>query len=127
MHASLDLAETLGAVTRGVSEATRFSMVVINLRRPSGELEVVCVEESVSARALLMGQLKPENTWLQILRPLRALGVLRFLDHRLMTAEDEAMVSWVPTSPCRTIPARGTHWTRCSPRWWHRRVWSSAR
>jgi diguanylate cyclase (GGDEF)-like protein len=96
VHASLDLTETLDAVARGVLEATVFSLVVINLRRPSGDLEVVSVEGSDDARAALLGTSEPGGKWLQILAGSDKWGALRFSDHRAWSPDEDTLLSWVP-------------------------------
>jgi diguanylate cyclase (GGDEF)-like protein len=110
VHASLDLTETLDAVARGVLEATVFSMVAINLRRPSGDFEVVSVEGSDEARAALLGRVKPGDTLLAMLGRLAAQeqsdrwGTLVFVDHRSVPVEFEAFDLWDPDVPVSEDP-----------------------
>lgn len=102
VHASLDLTETLDAVARGVLEATVFSMVSINLRRPSGGFEVVSIEGSDEARAVLLGQVRPGDSFSEMLQRLTEVeqserwGTLLFSDHRSIPAEATALPWWVP-------------------------------
>ncbi len=102
VHASLDLTETLDAVARGVLDATVFSLVTINLRRPSGGFEVVSVEGSDEARATLLGLVRPDEVLLTMLGRLAQdqepdrWGTLLFSDHRSIPAEVEAVPWWVP-------------------------------
>lgn len=102
VHASLDLTETLDAVSRGVLEATVFSVATINLRRPSGGFEVVSVEGSDEARTALLGQVKPGDQWVAMLDRLalqsnpERWGTLLFSDHRFIPAEDQEITWWVP-------------------------------
>ncbi len=102
VHASLDLTETLDAVARGVLEATVFSMVSINLRRPSGGFEVVSIEGSDEARAALLGQVRPGDSFSEMLQQLTEVeqsdrwGTLLFSDHRSIPAEAKALPWWVP-------------------------------
>jgi diguanylate cyclase (GGDEF)-like protein len=96
VHASLDLADTLDAVARGVLEATCFGLVVINLRRPSGDYEVVSVEGDEGARAQLLGLVEPERQWRKVLERGQPWGQLRFVDHTDADVDGDTMYSWVP-------------------------------
>lgn len=99
VHASLDLSDTLDAVARGVLEATCFGVVVINLRRPTGDFEVVSVEGDAAARSELLGMIEPEEQWSRLLERSERWGSLRFLDHTLAEADGDTMLSWVPDVP----------------------------
>ncbi|UZJ24623.1 sensor domain-containing diguanylate cyclase [Rhodococcus antarcticus] len=102
VHASLDLTDTLDAVARGVLEATIFSVVTINLRRPSGDFEVVSVEGSDDARAALLGQVRPGDVLLKMLARLEEQelderwGTLLFSGHQFMPPEVVAVPWFVP-------------------------------
>jgi GAF domain-containing protein len=96
VHTSLDLADTLDAVARGVLEATCFGLVVINLRLPSGDYEVVSVEGDDGARAHLLGLIEPESQWRHLLELGRAWGRLRFIDHTEADVSSDMTYSWVP-------------------------------
>ncbi|GAB2933612.1 hypothetical protein GCM10027047_32570 [Rhodococcus aerolatus] len=99
VHASLDLSDTLDAVARGVLEATCFGVVVINLRRETGDFEVVSVEGHPGAREELLGMVEPEEQWSRVLQRAEHWGALRFLDHTLAGVDGDTMLSWVPDAP----------------------------
>lgn len=96
VHASLDLAETLDAVARGVLEATCFGLVVINLRLPTGEYEAVTVEGDDTARAQLLGLVEPAEQWAHLLDRGEPWGRLRFIDHTHPDVDGDMQFSWVP-------------------------------
>ena len=104
VHASLDLAETLHAVARGVLEATCFGLVVINLRWPTGEYEVVTVEGDDTARAQLLGLVEPEHRWRELLERGEPWGRLRFIHHTQADVEVDPIYLWVPPFAPSTDP-----------------------
>ncbi len=64
------LSEVLAAVARTVSETLGFATVAINLYRPAtDDYEVKHVHGSQRARAILLGDISPADTWAPILDP----------------------------------------------------------
>lgn len=95
VHASLDLRATLDEVARGVTAATEFQLVCLNLLMPDGELEVVAVAGSLEAAEALMGTRETEGNIRKVLELSQPWGRLRFIDHTVQV--DHLLEnSWVP-------------------------------
>ncbi|GAB3591940.1 hypothetical protein GCM10027446_11660 [Angustibacter peucedani] len=99
MHSSLDLTETLDAVSRGVVDAAGFGVACVNLAVDDSTFVVVAVAGDADARESLMGQTITAEYWQRMLDQSEQWGALRFSDGRLQTEEDEIAHAWVPDVP----------------------------
>ena len=65
-----DLPTLLDEVARTISESLGYGIVVVNLYRPAwNDFEVVSVHGSEDARAVLLGDTQPSETWAGLLDP----------------------------------------------------------